>query len=202
MNLKRIWANLNKPRTLPAYIAFRLSRQKDLIEKDIDRWVLHQILKDKVSYSYYDRLNWLMVYSEEFRNLFYNRISNPLIVKALSVFYHKLSTLYVNTRNIGPGLFISHGFSTIVVAKSIGENCWINQQVTVGYNDWQKSPPTIGNYVRIGAGAIVIGDITIGDNSFIGAGAVVAKDVPPDSVVVGNPAYILKKNGVIVKKAL
>ena len=55
--------------------------------------------------------------------------------------------------------------------------------------------PVIGDNVRVATGAIVIGGITIGDNVIIGAGAVVVKDVPPDCVVVGNPARIVKKNG-------
>ncbi|MBQ8019953.1 MAG: serine acetyltransferase, partial [Paludibacteraceae bacterium] len=52
--------------------------------------------------------------------------------------------------------------------------------------------PTIGNNVSIGANATIIGDITIGDNVIIGAGAVVVKDVPQYSVVVGNPARVIK----------
>lgn len=204
MKLKRVWANINKIRSIPAWVAFKLSKQNNLIREDIDRWIKHQILEDELSKSYFVHLNWLMLYSKEFRNLFYNRISNVLVVKIIEIFYRRLQTLYISTKtkDIGTGLFISHGFSTIIVATSIGKNCWINQQVTVGYNDWLKSPPTIGNNVRIGAGAIVVGDILIGDNSFIGAGAVVAKDVPENCVVVGNPAFILKKDGITVKEPL
>lgn len=204
MRLKYIWASMNFVRSIPAGLAYITSRQKSLIEEDVDRWIKHQILDDMLPKSYFKRLNWLLVYSQEFRNLFYNRISNILVVKAIGLFYPRLNTLYISTKTnkIGSGLFISHGFSTIIVAKSIGKNCWINQQVTIGYNDWLKNPPTIGNTVRIGAGAIVIGDIRIGDNSFIGAGSVVTKDVPPNCVVVGNPAYILKRDGVTVKEPL
>lgn len=53
----------------------------------------------------------------------------------------------------------------------------------------------IGDNVRIGAGAIVTGDIKIGNNSFVGAGAVVTKNLPNNCIVVGNPAYIIKKDG-------
>ena len=51
----------------------------------------------------------------------------------------------------------------------------------------------IGNGVTIGAGAIILGEITIGNNSIIGAGAVVLKDVPDNVIVAGNPAEIKKK---------
>ncbi len=45
----------------------------------------------------------------------------------------------------------------------------------------------------IGAGAVLLGDIYIGDNCIIGANAVVTKDIPEFSVVVGNPAIIVKQ---------
>lgn len=45
----------------------------------------------------------------------------------------------------------------------------------------------------LGTGAIIIDKLTIGKNSVVGAGAVVSNDVPPNSVVVGNPARIVKK---------
>ncbi|WP_070964093.1 sugar O-acetyltransferase [Vibrio sonorensis] len=50
----------------------------------------------------------------------------------------------------------------------------------------------IGDNVWIGAGAIVLGGVSIGDRSVIGAGAVVTKDIPADSVAVGNPAKVIK----------
>lgn len=104
-------------------------------------------------------------------------------------------------KKIDGGLFFCHGFSTIVVAKSIGKRCWINQQVTIGYNS-QWGGSVIGDNVHIFAGALVIGDIIIGNNVVIGAGAVVVKDVPDNCTVVGNPARIVKRNGVTVNESL
>jgi maltose O-acetyltransferase len=46
--------------------------------------------------------------------------------------------------------------------------------------------------VWIGAGAVILPGITLGHGAVVGAGAVVTKDVPPYSIVVGNPARILK----------
>jgi maltose O-acetyltransferase len=51
----------------------------------------------------------------------------------------------------------------------------------------------IGNNVWIGGGAIINPGITIGDNSVIGSGSVVTRDVPPNVVVAGNPARVLKQ---------
>jgi acetyltransferase-like isoleucine patch superfamily enzyme len=58
----------------------------------------------------------------------------------------------------------------------------------------RSEPVTIGNDVFIGAGAIVLKGVTVGDRTIIGAGAVVTlRDIPPDSVVAGNPARILDR---------
>ena len=54
-------------------------------------------------------------------------------------------------------------------------------------------PIVIGDDVWIGGGAIVLAGVTIGHRSVIGAGSVVTKDVPPDVVVVGNPAKIVRR---------
>lgn len=53
-------------------------------------------------------------------------------------------------------------------------------------------PIRIGHDVWIGGGAIILPGVTIGDSSVIGAGSVVVRDVPPASVVVGNPARIVR----------
>jgi serine O-acetyltransferase len=84
-----------------------------------------------------------------------------------------------------------HGFATIIIARRIGRDCLFAQQVTIGYDD-RGGSPLIGDRVRIGAGAIVIGPITIGDDAVIGAGAVVVKDVPPGIVVGGVPAKAIE----------
>jgi chloramphenicol O-acetyltransferase type B len=55
-----------------------------------------------------------------------------------------------------------------------------------------KGPITIGNDVWIGFGATVLSGVTIGDGAIVGARAVVAKDVAPYSIVVGNPARIVR----------
>lgn len=58
---------------------------------------------------------------------------------------------------------------------------------------YSKGPVIIGKYVAIGEGCIILPGVTIGDHSVIGANAVVTKDVPPYSVVAGNPAKVIKQ---------
>ena len=127
-----------------------------------------------------------MTFYPEYRSLFYHRLG--WIGKILYPLCRPMPTLYIYTKDIGPGLFIQHGFATIISAEKIGQNCWINQQVTIGFlND--TDCPTIGNNVTIYAGAKVIGNVRVGDNSIVGANAVVVKDVPENCTVVGVPAY-------------
>ena len=102
-----------------------------------------------------------------------------------------MDTLFIEAKEIGGGLFIQHGFATMITAESIGENCWINQQVTIGYSSGARAP-IIGNNVMITCGAKVLGDITVGDNVVIGANAVVIRDVESNCTVGGVPAHKLK----------
>ena len=53
--------------------------------------------------------------------------------------------------------------------------------------------PVIGDNVMIGAGAVIIGDISIGNNVRISANAVVLSDIPNDSIAVGIPARIIER---------
>ncbi len=96
----------------------------------------------------------------------------------------------------GKGLILYHGQGLVVNQDTIiGDSCTLRNSVTIGHKtlpDGSYSKcPVIGNNVDIGANACIIGDINIGDNVIVGAGAVVVKDVPPDCIVVGNPARIL-----------
>lgn len=128
----------------------------------------------------------------EFRNLLIYRNRYRRIFRFwLSVIYRPMNTLFIETEKIGGGLFIQHGFATMISAKEIGENCWINQQVTVGYSG-SDIPPIIGNNVTITCGAKVLGNIHVGDGAVIGANAVVIRDVEAGAVMAGVPARRIK----------
>lgn len=67
-----------------------------------------------------------------------------------------------------------------------------------------KGDIKIGNDVWVGYGSTILSGITIGDGAVIAANAVVTKDVPPYTIVAGNPARVVKKrfDDVIIEKLL
>lgn len=60
-------------------------------------------------------------------------------------------------------------------------------------DDWKCETVHIGRRASIGSNATIVGSVTIGEEAVIGAGAVVTKDVPPRTIVAGNPAKIIRK---------
>jgi acetyltransferase-like isoleucine patch superfamily enzyme len=62
--------------------------------------------------------------------------------------------------------------------------------------DWCCQSTLVKRGATIGSGATLLGGITVGENAIIGAGSVVTKDVPPNVIVAGNPARILKPSAI------
>lgn len=96
---------------------------------------------------------------------------------------------------VGRRFCIEH-FGGIVISGDavIGDDVTIRNGVTIGLRrKGTRGAPVIGNNVDIGAGAVLLGDISIGDDSAIGANAVVLKTVPPHSIAVGVPAVVKPK---------
>ena len=107
------------------------------------------------------------------------------------------------TLKIGSGYL--NGFVQIVCAKNIqiGEDVAIARDVIIRDTDAHKiddgkheerKEVVIGNHVWIGTRAIIMKGVHIGDGAVIAAGAIVTKDVPPNSIVAGIPAKVIKNN--------
>jgi UDP-2-acetamido-3-amino-2,3-dideoxy-glucuronate N-acetyltransferase len=59
-------------------------------------------------------------------------------------------------------------------------------------SDWIVEPTLVKSGASIGSGSVILCNVTIGENAIVGAGSVVTKDVPPNAVVAGNPARIIR----------
>ena len=87
---------------------------------------------------------------------------------------------------------------------TIGNHVYIAEEVLIRDSDdhdiisdkshISKKPINIGNHVWIGSRATILKGVTIGDGAIIAAGAVVTKDVPPNTLVGGVPARVIKEN--------
>ena len=58
--------------------------------------------------------------------------------------------------------------------------------------DWKVEQTVVKKGASIGSGATILSNLSIGENAIVGAGSVVTKDVPPNTIVVGNPAKVLR----------
>jgi acetyltransferase-like isoleucine patch superfamily enzyme len=59
--------------------------------------------------------------------------------------------------------------------------------------DWRVEPTLVKKGASVGSGATILSNVTIGENAIVGAGSVVTKDVPPNTIVAGNPAKIVRR---------
>ena len=157
----------------------------EILKKDFNRWCEWQKLPPT-------KLSFLRLFLalKEFRSVAYHRIGWRKVF--ISWLFHPQICLSLACRDIGGGLIVQHGYTTVVCARRIGADFHVNQCVNIVWNE--SECPTIGDRVKVCAGATIVGGVTIGNDVIVGAGAVVVKDVPDNSVVVGNPGRILLRN--------
>ena len=139
------------------------------------------------------------------QSIIYHKISNFFykhkmffIARFTSQFSRFITGIEIHPgAQIGKRVFFDHGMGIVVGETAIiGDDCVIFHGVTLGgvLSIKTKRHPTLENNVIVGAGAKILGNILIGENSRIGANSVILKDIPKNSVAVGVPGKILKKD--------
>ena len=119
-----------------------------------------------------------------------------LIARLISNFSRLITGVDIHPgARIGRRFFIDHGMGVVIGETSeIGDDVLIYQNVTLGGTGKErgKRHPTLGNHVVVGTGAKILGNITIGDYVKVGAGSVVIRPVPDYSTVVGIPGRVVR----------
>lgn len=146
-----------------------------------------------LTYSGVHALSWYRVAH------FFYKIKLKLIARILSQMAKFFTGIEIHpAAKIAGGVFIDHGTGVVIgETAEIEEGVVIYQGVTLGGTGKEKGKrhPTIKRGAIISAGAKVLGGFTVGEYAKIGAGAVVLKEVPPYATVVGVPGMVVRING-------
>ena len=188
--MKKLFVIINVLRLWPHLLCYVCSRNYSHIKADVAAY--------RAEYKSGSLLSFL-TFNKSFRSLFYHRLGG--LSKLISWLAPGQVTFTISKiTKVGDGVLFFHSYGTILNAREIGEGCRIVCNITLG--DKKGMTPIIGKHVEILPGAVITGDVTIGDNCVIGPNAVVYKSVPANCVIVGNPAYILKRDDVVVNEKL
>ena len=138
-----------------------------------------------------------ILYSHQIRYMYWWRKANkkPTIFNRYKLYRYsrKYGLEISHNAQIGEGLYLGHPYNiTVGEGVKIGKNSNLNKGCTIGRENRgkRKGVPTIGDYVVVGINAVVVGNITIGDDVIIAPNSFVNFDVPPHSIVIGNPGII------------
>lgn len=178
------------PFLLPSIISYLLMNKDDKsrLKKDITRFWARR--KNRLPSSLFASFYLLMAKEKSFRGIFYMRAGRISNLFSWILTPPPAFDIPMASANVGGGIFVEHGYAMTIDAANIGENLWINQNVTIGWG--RNGHPSIGDNVRIGTGAVVLGGIKIGNNVNIGANAIVVGDVPDNCTVCSPKAKIIK----------
>ena len=90
---------------------------------------------------------------------------------------------------IEDGVFVGHGVTFIndSYPRATAEDGSLQTE-----QDWKVEPTLVKKGASIGSGSTILSKVVIGEKAIVGAGSVVTRDVPPNAVVAGNPARVLR----------
>ena len=140
----------------------------------------------------------------ELRYIALFRKTNACRFKPLKLFYTLKLKLMSNKTyiqipartEIGEGFYIGHSGSVVINPEAkLGKNINIATGVTIGYENRgaRKGAPTLKGNCWVGTNSVIVGNVTIEEDVLIAPLTFVNFDVPAHSIVIGNPAKIVKK---------
>jgi serine O-acetyltransferase len=170
------------------------------------------------TYRQFGHSNWRLTFKEILRSRTFRVVATARLCQAVSLagglwrmFLPFCKLLHRHAANragvdfpwkaqIGAGFALTHGWGMVMSPGAVlGRNVTLFHGVTLGRRDRIAKDgqrvigyPTLEDEVWVGPHAIITGGITIGRGSRIGGGAVVTEDIPPYSIVVGNPGKVVK----------
>ena len=169
--------------------------------KEDNQWYREKKLKRKVlnvltCQPYYDIKRYL-IYLRKYE-YHYNNAKGNRYHTYMGFYYERkknrlgrLLGIEIGPNCFGKGLSMWH-YGTIIVNPEVraGNYCTLHGNNCLGNNGKSKGTPIIGNYVDIGFGATIIGNISVANNTVIGANSVVNRTITEeDGVYVGSPAH-------------
>jgi serine O-acetyltransferase len=121
----------------------------------------------------------------------------------MSLFFKIIKRLFTyreyqisNEAEIGEGFYLYHRGLVIIGPIKIGKNCCVSHNVTIGRSNrgGVLGRPTLGDNVWIGPGSVIVGKVNIGNNILIAPNSFINFDVPDNSIVIGCPGKIIRKD--------
>lgn len=174
--------------------------EKEIYREIMGRTTSERLLKavkqhpDYYTYQYVKRLRIAGYYYTQRKKNILNAILYLWACKRKNQLGRKLG-IEMNERSCGKGLTIFHTQGIVINGMcEIGDGLILHGNNCIGTDGITKKCPKIGNNVRLGVGAKILGDVTIADDVVVAAGAVVVKSCEEKNVVLaGVPAKIVKK---------
>lgn len=150
--------------------------------------VLLAVLKNHPRY-----VNWKYIRLLRLTGYYFTKRKKNIIYTILYFIYCRRKNnlgrklgIEMNEKSFGKGLIIYHTFGTVVNGDSqIGENCKLHGNNCIGNSGYSKDCPKLGNNIRLGVGAKVIGNVELADDITVAAGAVVVHSFLEKGITIG-----------------
>jgi serine O-acetyltransferase len=135
----------------------------------------------------------------------------PTVVQAFTRPVHALAFRWIRNHygielpasaTVGRNVTFGHQHGIVIHPFShIGDGCLFRHNVTLAaaagddeYDKWAKQAPRLGRDVRLGVGAVVIGEVEVGDGARIGPNVVVSTNIPAGAIVVAEPPRVIRRS--------